>query len=326
VLRSSCSRYFPVFNSTEQGAMYLLMVLFAPITLGLKIATSLQWIEHTPQPYAIHNFYNGSSAVTLVSGGVANLGSDSSFDLAANAETQGLKQYVNHKNIRLIYTICEVPYRLVANKAGGIRILADLKGKKIGTLKGTSAEIFVQRMLASVGVQDNQYTLVNGNICMKTPCGSDTFPTMLKNKQIDAFGIWETTVELGAKALGDNAVIFQNASIYREIYSLYSTTQKLNDVAKRKDIVNFVRALNQSLDVFNERPEEVHDFVAREVGADVGVVRDVWKDHWWTGRWGKDVPQLLVEEDAYLAKADGRRKATEKELEMFLDESVINEI
>lgn len=84
--------------------MYLpTLVLLAPLlpaVLGLKIATSLQWIEHTPQPYAIKNFYKGSSTASLSSGGVANLASDTSFDLAANAETQGLKQYANHKNIR----------------------------------------------------------------------------------------------------------------------------------------------------------------------------------------------------------------------------------
>ncbi|KAF2687954.1 periplasmic binding protein-like II [Lentithecium fluviatile CBS 122367] len=305
---------------------YLLVALFVPLTLGLKIGTSLQWIEHTPQPYAVRNFYKGSSTATISSGGVANLGSDTSFDLAANAETQGLKQYANHRNIRLIYTICEVPYRIVANKASGIKTLADLKGKKIGTMKGTSAGVFVQRMMASVGIQENQYTIASGNVCMKAPCASDTLPAMLKNKQIDAFGIWEAAVELGAQAIGDSAIIFQNASVYREIYSLYSTTQKLNDPAKRKDIVAFVRALNQTLGVFNEKPESVYDFVAKEVNMDVKVVKDVWKDHWWVGQWGKDVPQLLVEEDAYLAKTDGRAKASQKELETFLDDSVIKEL
>jgi ABC-type nitrate/sulfonate/bicarbonate transport system substrate-binding protein len=307
--------------------MYLLMVvLFAPFALSLKIATSLDWIEHTPQSYAIKNFYKGSSTAKLVSGGVANLGDDSSFDLAANAETQGLKQYVKHKNIRLIYTICEVPYRLVANKASGIKTLADLKGKKIGTMKGTSAAVFVQRMMASVGVQENQYTAVSAKVCMKTPCGSDTFPAMLKSKQIDAVGIWEASPELGAEALGSDAIVFQNASIYREIYSLYSTTQKLNDPAKRKDIVAFVRALNQTLDLFNEKPESVYTFVAKEVDMDAKVVQAVWKDHWWVGTWGSDVPQLVEEEDAYLAKADGRGKATKNELDAFFDDSIIEEI
>ena len=161
---------------------------------------------------------------------------------------------------------------------------------------------------------------------MKTPCGTNTFPTMLKNKKIDAVGIWEASPELAAHALGSDAIVFQNASIYREIYSLYSTTQKLNDPAKRKDIVAFVRALNQTLDLFNDKPEEVYGFVAKEVSMDKDVVQAVWKDHWWVGKWGSDVPQLIVEEDGYLAKTDGRAKASQKELDDFLDDSILKEL
>lgn len=281
----------------------------------------------------------------MTSGGVANLASDSSFDLAANAETQGLKQYAGHKNIRtltswppihlidkhlgLIYIICEVAYRIVANKASGITTLADLKGKKIGTMSGTSAGVFVSRMLATAGVQDGQYTVVSGNVCMKTPCGSNTLPGMLQSKQIDAFGIWEPAVELGIRAIGEaNAVVFQNASVYREVYSLYSTTDKLNDAAKRKDIVAFVRGLNQTLDLFQpgKVTDDIYKYVAGQVGMDAEVVKAVWGDHKWSGRWGDDLMPLLVEEDAYLAKQDRRTAMSKADLEKFLDDSVIAEI
>ncbi|KAF1963300.1 periplasmic binding protein-like II [Byssothecium circinans] len=307
----------------------VLLVPFIPTISGIKIATSLQWIEHTPQPYAISKFYKGTSSASLTSGGVANLGSDTSFDLAANAETQGLKQYANHKNIRLIYVICEVPYRIVANKASGIKTLADLKGKKIGTMAGTSAGVFIQRMMATAGVQEGQYTVVSGNICMKAPCGSNTFPVMLQNKQIDAFGIWEPAVELGGRAIGlDNAIFFQDIHTYREVYSLYSTTEKLNNAAKRADIVSFVRALNQTLDVFANKPGEnkVYDFVAGKVGMDAEVVKAVWGDHLWSGKWGDDLIDLLVSEDAYLAKTDRRGGTSRADLERFLDDSVIEEL
>lgn len=78
-------------------------------------------------------------------------------------------------------------------------------------MPGTSAAVFVQRMLASAGVSDGAYSIVSGNVCMKTPCGSGTLPSMLQGRQVDAFGIWEPAVELGIRAVGkDNAVVFQN--------------------------------------------------------------------------------------------------------------------
>ncbi|KAL1845117.1 hypothetical protein VTK73DRAFT_1094 [Phialemonium thermophilum] len=56
------------------SAVAALLTLFVDTQVaGLRIATSLQWIEHTPQEWAIKNYYKGDSAATLVSGGVQNL-------------------------------------------------------------------------------------------------------------------------------------------------------------------------------------------------------------------------------------------------------------
>ncbi|KAI8939064.1 hypothetical protein NX059_004903 [Plenodomus lindquistii] len=258
----------------------------------------------------------------------ADLGTDKSFDLAANAETQGLKQYATHRDIRLIYVICEVAYRIVADKRKSIATLDDLKGKKIGLFKGTSASVFVHNMMSSIGVSDERYSIVNGNVCMKAPCAADTLPEQLKSGEIDAFGIWEPSAELSVQNLGDNAITFQNASIYREVYALYSTTGALNDPRRREDIVEFVRALNKTLDVFANQPKQagVYDFVAKQVGMDAGVVEDVWADHKWSGRWDGELIDFLVEEDAYLAEEDGRPAAIRAELVVFLDESIVDEL
>lgn len=153
-------------------------------------------------------------------------------------------------------------------------------------------------------------------------------PAQLKAGTIDAFGVWEPAVELGAEALGANAITFQNATIYREVYSLYSTTDALNNPAKRKDIVEFVRALNKTLAVFAEQPKEkgVFDYVSKEVGVDEPVVEAVWADHKWSGRWGDDLIEFIVAEDKYLAGQDKRSVIPRSELEKFLDTSVIDEL
>ncbi|KAH6677156.1 hypothetical protein B0J14DRAFT_583611 [Halenospora varia] len=215
---------------------------------------------------------------------------------------------------------------MVANKAAGISKLEDLKGKKIGTMPGTSAAYFVNKLLASVGLGSSDYSVVSGSVCMKTPCGSGTLPQMITGKQVDAFGIWEPAVELGAKALGSNAVVFQDFKIYREVYSLYSTTEKLNDPKKRKDIVAFVRALNQTLEVFTDTPSKVYSTVASAVGMDASVVEAVWPDHKWSGDLPADLLDFLVEEDKYLAKADNRAAVSKADLAKFIDPSVLAEI
>jgi hypothetical protein len=312
-------------------------------TSALQIASSLQWIEHTPQPYAIQNFYNGTSNITLTSGSVANL-TNGTFDLAANAETQGLKQYAKNKNIRtfspfpilrdtnietgLIYVIVDAAYRLVARKTPGINALSDLRNKTIGTVKGTSSEVFVTRMLASAKISSSEYTLKSGDVCMKTPCSNTSLPFLLATGQIDAFGIWEPSPELAFQFLGpDNALVFQDKSVYREVYSLYSTTDRLEDPGKRRDIVEFVRALEKTLEVYRETPEKVYEFVAEKVEMDASVVEEVWEEHFWRGSWdSEELIELLVEEDAWLAGKDNRTVAAREELVAFMDESVLKEV
>ena len=57
------------------------------------------------------------------------------------------------------------------------------------------------------------------------------------------------------------------------MYSLYTTTQKLSDPAKRKDILSFVRALSTTLTAFRRADAAIYKFVAGKVGMDAEIVR-----------------------------------------------------
>lgn len=302
----------------------VLVTLFGP-AIALKLASSLQVIEYTPLPYAIKNFFKGQA--TIVSGGVASLPSDKTVDLGANAEFQGLIQYGAHKNIRMIYTIVDVPYRVVASKAAGINTLADLKGKRVGTMPNTSANYFVKKLLNSAGLKNSEYTTVSGTACMKAPCGAGTLPAQMQAKAIDAFGTWEPSPELAGRALGADGVFFQNATVFREIYSLFTTTDKLNDPTSRKAIVEFVRALDQAVGAFRDTPEKVYQFVSQTMGMDAATVQAVWPVHIWAGTLGEgmdgDLVDYMVEEDVYVASQNQRQPMTRDVIAQFVDNSII---
>lgn len=298
-------------------------------TIALRIASNLDWIEHTPQRYALEHFYEGNSQASLLSGGVFTLPTDSSFDLAANAETQGLKQLVNNRGIRLIYIVCEAKYRIVADRTRGIETIEDLRGKRIGTIPGTSAGYFVSKLLSASGIAPNEYSVQSGNACMRAPCGQGSLPQMLRGGQIDAFGLWEAAGEISIQELGDDAVVFQNASVYREIYSLYSTEQKLSNPGVRAEIVDFVRALEQTREIYNAPTEDLYAEVAPWINMDAGLLGDVWDEHLWTGNWddwADEFVEYLVEEDQYLAREDNRQPIPRADIEAFLDTSILDEL
>ncbi|KAI2626037.1 hypothetical protein GGS26DRAFT_563000 [Hypomontagnella submonticulosa] len=305
------------------GSALLLSGLSTLGSATLTISSAFQVVEYVPQLVAIQDF---EADAQLVNGGVANLArTPDSIDLAGNAETQGLRQFATHKNLRLIYVIAEVAYRLVAKK-GSITTPADLEGKRIGTMPGTSAAYFVQRMMASAGVQEGAYTVVSGLPCNQAPCASNSLPEMLKSGNVDAVGFWEPTDQLALDAIGlSNAVIFQNATVYREIYSLYTTAEKLEDTTMRQDIVEFMKKLLQASNKFVTDPDNVIPRVASQVKIDENVLREAWSVHDWKGGLPADLVDTLTEEDIWVAKQDGRSALARADIESFIDRTVLEE-
>ena len=186
-----------------------LVVLLSTWACALKIASNLETIEYTPELIAIQDYLNKNISASIVSGGVANLWSDSSIDLASNAETQALRNYASHKNLRIIYTVAEVYYRIVANKAKGINSVKDLKGKRVGCMQSTSAAYFLSKYIASVGLKDSDVTIVAGNTCNKAPCGAGTLPNMITQGTIDAIASeWFPLYYLSAYYLRNTRCLF----------------------------------------------------------------------------------------------------------------------
>jgi ABC-type nitrate/sulfonate/bicarbonate transport system substrate-binding protein len=153
---------------------------------GLKIASK--------------QFYTGITS--FADGGEANIISDTSINLAAKAETQALRQYATHKDLRIICTVAEVAYCLVANKKG-ISSLTNLKGKKSGTIPSKSAAYFVGKLLASAELKSFDYSIVSGGVCSAALCSAGKLPYILQHGSVDAIGMWEPTVQLAIDAIGE---------------------------------------------------------------------------------------------------------------------------
>lgn len=313
------------------AAAVMLTTLAGPALASLKIAAAFNVIEYAPQRVAAQDYYNASGGgASLTNGGVANLARDKTVDLAGNAETQALRQFASDvRSLRVVWTVCQVPYRLVASRKAGVRTLADLRGKRVGTLQGTSAGYFVERLLSTVGgLRPSDYTVVAGGACSASPCGAGTLPYMLQHGTVDAVGFWEPTAELALEALGgpDQAVVFQNRSAYREVYNLHTTADKLQDPAKRREIVAFVKALVQAQKLFaSNDTSKLLPRVSSAVGVSVQLLQKVWPIHDWTGGIPSDLLDVLVAEDQYVAQTDRRTAMTRAQLSQLIDDSVMKE-
>lgn len=309
--------------------------------LGLSACVSAQQVATDPGPIAIHGniqtfeiapvllaadaHYPGEATVKM--GGIPNLvgepaiagfGENGVADAATHAETQILRYSVRNPNLRVVLNVTEGLYRIVARRSAGIASVADLKGKRIATIPVTSSGYFLSRMLAR-----EELSFADIEAVSVTPLGR--MAEALKAGEVDAVVIWEPYSEQAVRALGDDAIAFDGAGVYRELFNLNTTAENLADPAKRAKIVAFVRSVIDAAAALRADPRRAQELVVATGGFAPRDVADAWKHHNFAATMPSDLLDVLVEEEAWLAGRDGRPARSREELARLIDDSVYRE-
>ena len=257
-------------------------------------------------------------------GDLPNLKATGRSHVATNSETQGLRYSIENPDLRIIFTISEGVYRIIARRSAGIASLADLRGKRIGTMPRTSSAYYLHSMLKSVGVNDNEVRIepfVSG-----TARPLAMMKDALLSKQIDAVTIWEPEMQRCADALGADAISFFDAAAYREQFSLYSTRGNLADPVLRPKIVSLVRSLMIASEQIRRDPRDAAKLVAKAARLDLPSVERAWPHNTYPGTLLSNLLDTMVDEDVWVAKETGRAPRTHAQLAPLIDASVLHEV
>jgi NitT/TauT family transport system substrate-binding protein len=285
-------------------------------TAQLKIYGNTTTIELAPVLLAAQDLYGDTTAVR--NGGIPDLFDEDAADVATNAETQALRQSVDHPDLRTILTVSEGWYRIVARRSAGIARLADLRGKRITTAPNTSSAYYLHKMLGTVGMTTADVTVVP-----ITPLSS--MPQALAKREVDAVTSWEPEIENAAAAIGSDAIELQDRRVYRELFSLHTTAAKLAEPKKRGEIIGFVRAVVRASERIRARPEIVWPLVAERTGFDAALVEKVWHHEGYPGTLVPDLLDVMVEEDPFVAQERNRAPRTRAQLAILIDASVLRD-
>lgn len=293
---------------------------------ALKLSGFLESLEIAPVLLAADRHY--PRGIALGRGGIANLvgkvttnyGAAEIADVATNAETQLLRHSVAHPELRVIMTITEGNYRIVARRSAGIASLRDLKGKRVGTMANTSAAYFLERMLDSVRLKPADVVTM-GDIDLPD------LSAALIDGRIDALAMWSPEIEEAEAALGKDAVAFDGAGIYREIFNLNTTAQVLADPVKRAAIKDLLRALIAARNDMLRDAGPAQQLVARRmVDYPPALVAAAWPHHRYVSGKVPDLLGVMVEQEKWLARIENRAPRDRAALAPLIDYSLLDEI
>ncbi|MGE0557629.1 MAG: ABC transporter substrate-binding protein [Burkholderiales bacterium] len=297
----------------------------------LRIYGNLSLLEMAPVLLAADRFYPGKTVLEHGSvmalwgqaSELASLTSSGQADIATNSETQALRGSAAHPDLRFIFTVAECPYRVVARRSAGIATLADLRGKRVGIQRESSAEYFLGVMLATAGLKISD--VVCEHFMAHTDRPISRLPEALQSGLIDAVALWEPQVERARRAIGDDAVEFYDPALYTEKFNLCTTQANLDDPVMRKRIVGFVRALIEAARQLKVEPEAGWQLVAKAAGLDLATVRNAWPYFSYPGTLATDLLEVFGRQEPWIARVQGRAPRTRQALAALIDDSVVRE-
>ncbi len=168
---------------------------------------------------------------------------------------------------------------VMGNKEKGVNSIADLKGKKVATTAGTSAEIILNLALASEGLTQDDLEIVEMD--------ANGMVSAMISGNIDACATWSPGTMTIANAMGDKVITLATNNDYLDQATFPSsmiTTKKYAD-ENRDILVRFTRALQMAMDYRAPNINEIAELVAKQCMVDEQTMLDcVGEGNWLTGQ------------------------------------------
>jgi len=158
---------------------------------------------------------------------------------------------------------------LLVRKDSGIDTVVDLKGKRIGYYKGSSAHYGVISILQQYGISSDQVNLLH------MPPAEQL--TALANKDIDAAMVWEPWIQKMVHEANARVLVTEgDVGIYTNVATISAQREWLRD--NREKAVRLLQALIMAYDALQEDHSDTVLAVAKELGTRKEWVEQIYRD------------------------------------------------
>jgi NitT/TauT family transport system substrate-binding protein len=216
-------------------------------------------------------------------------------DFATVAETPVMFAILNGEEISIIATIqnSKKNHAIVARKDRGIRTPQDLKGKRVATTPGITADYFMDAFLATNGIARKHITLVH--------LSPEDCANSIVRGQVDAVSTFHPFLARTQSALGEKGITFYDEDLYTETFNVVATRDFIRTHPEK--VKKVLRALIRAEKFAKDNPDAAQKIVAGFCGISAGIVRDIWPDNSFSVRLDQSLILALEDESRWAIHA-----------------------
>jgi len=238
-----------MFANRAEAAPLTLAVSSGPVSLPIYVAESRGYFKDEGLDLRLRECDSGLECYQwLADGGV---------DVATAAELIVATGSGTHRDLAIIATLSATSYqiKLVARRSAKIVEAPQIRGKRVGTVAGSSAQYFLDNWLVFNDIDPESITVVG--------MPPDKLAAALENRSVDAIAIWEPLASSAALALGGDAVIFTSPHVYTQHFNLVAARPTLE--RRDADIERLLRALMRAQRTIASEPDAVRALLAQRL-------------------------------------------------------------
>lgn len=218
-------------------------------------------------------------------------------DLATSGDTPIARSILDGKPVAVVATVSKIDRAIliIARKDRGISASGDLRGRKIGVVRGTTADFYLQIYLTTSYIDPKNVQIVD--------LAAEHVIDALLNGEVDAVSTWAPHTLVLRDQLGSNAVIFSDPSIYKMTWNIVVTQEFARSNPER--IKKLLRALIRANRFIKERPDESRAISAKYIGTDSPLYEREWQDYSFSVTLDDSLILNLEEQARWMARKEG---------------------
>lgn len=191
------------------------------------------------------------------------------FDMVTMTEVPFVFAVENHPDLRIFghtYGADNVN-RIVTRQDVGFNSIEQIRGKVIGTQKGSAVHYFFHRVYNSFDIPRSSFTLKFYK--------AEDLPKALAKGEIDAFSMREPYVSQAEKLMNGQVNIFSMPGVYHQ-YGVLVASEKV--LAEREEAFRrYLKALQQARNFAIHNSQETIEIVGRHLQTSIQEMRSLWR-------------------------------------------------